>query len=155
MGVVVIGLLALALPMTGRAAPAPFQPGDRDLKVRNTNDTVKLTVQTGGGQTTNLVEAYAGSTLKFAVPATGILPAAYGGTGSATNRLQVGSNATTSNGTVTNTFPAAFTVAPYVVCQKINSNAGTNTVVSVTTTNFIYTAGAPSITFHWIAVGAP
>jgi len=55
----------------------------KDLKINNATDTVALTIQKGS-LTSNAVEILSGSTLKFAVPASGVLPIAYGGTAGAT-----------------------------------------------------------------------
>lgn len=69
--------------------------------------------------------------------------------------IQSGSVTTSADGTVTNTFGTAFSTAPVVLlCQTGDGTTITNTV-TVTTTNFTYSAGAPSIVAKWLAIGAP
>lgn len=226
----ICGCLSAALILLCLAATPITQT--KDLKINNATDSVALTLQKGT-LTANLVEAYEGSALKFAVPATGILGTAYGGTGSATTNgsfdalsplttrgdlltrnatvntrlgvgsagqvlksdgtdwlkgladlttnvvgvlplanggtagataaaaktalgIQFGSNTTAADGTVTNTFGTAFSSAPYVVTTPINKSiAITNTVISVSSTAFIYNMGADGVVFHFIAIGAP
>lgn len=70
--------------------------------------------------------------------------------------IQAGSAVTADDGTVTNTFSTAFSTAPKVVLTPFNSTTAlTNTVVSVTTSNFVANLGANAVTLHWVAVGAP
>lgn len=68
------------------AAAAPWPPitQQRDFKISNTSNTVPLTIQKPGTQTNDLVQAYEGSNLKFSLPASGMVPVAYGGTGTNT-----------------------------------------------------------------------
>lgn len=156
-----VGLLLGICAMLAVAATRPLTQS-LDLKISNATDTVGLTIQKGGSLTSNQFEIYSGSTLTFAVPASGVLPITYGGTGGATaaagrlaQGIQAGTLTTSANGTVTNTFATAFTVAPYVVTTLQNSTGPTNNVVSVTTSNFVYSAGSASKTAHWIAIGTP
>ncbi len=221
---------AFAIPLLLYAAIPITQT--RPLKIDNTRDEVKLTIQAPGTHTSNVVEYYGGSTLKFALPGTGIVPTAYGGTGSATTngafaalsplttrgdlltrnatvntRLAVGSanrllrsdgtdpswaqavlttdvtgvlpianggtggataaaaltalgvqawSATTADdGTVTNTFATAYSVAPKVVITKVASASPTNSIAAPTTTNVVITIGEPSIVVHGISIGTP
>lgn len=70
--------------------------------------------------------------------------------------INQGTSITSSDGTVTNTFSTNYTysAAPTVVVTLRGTGISTtNDVVSVTTSNFVYKAGAPSITNNWIAVG--
>jgi hypothetical protein len=67
------------------AADAPKYLTTPDLSVRNATDTPGIIIRKTGSLSANLVEAYYPSgSLKFAVPATGVLPITYGGTGGAT-----------------------------------------------------------------------
>lgn len=204
----------------------------RPLKIDNTRDEVKLTIQGPLTHTSNSVEIFHGSNLKFAIPSSGHLATTYGGTGTnttagafntlsplttrgdlltrdatthsrlaigAANRvlrsdgtdpawgqvtlttdvtgilpianggtatntaagaktkfgIQSGTATTAADGTVTNTFATDFASAPVVVTTPVNNVTPTNTVVSVTTSNFVHKAGVASLTINWVAIGAP
>ena len=66
-----------------------------------------------------------------------------------------GTSVTTTDGTVTNTFPVALYTAPpsIQVTQTGSTLTATDAVVSVTLTNFVYKAGAPNVTNTWISIG--
>jgi len=69
--------------------------------------------------------------------------------------IQSGTCTVAADGTVTNTFATAYSTAPNVVVTPLaTANYGTNYLVSVSTTNFIY-HGTATVVNHWIAVGAP
>src|SRR5688500_17942696 len=72
-----IACVSFALGVDGAE---PFNPA-RDYKIQNTDDTVGFTIQKSGSVTSNAVEIFSGSKLKFAIPASGHLAIAYGGTG--------------------------------------------------------------------------
>ena len=155
-------LLAALAGVVAIAATLPRTFPSRDIGVSNSNDTVGLTIQKGGSQTANLVEAYEGSTLKFALPASGVLSATYGGTGAASVSaaktalgIQSGSVTTASDGTVTNVFGTAFSGTPIVVIQQIGNACTVTNALTVTSSQFIFGAGSGSITAKWIAIGAP
>lgn len=136
----------------------------RDFKIDNTDDTVALTLQKPGSGTltSNLLEAFSGSTLVFKLPPTGILPLAHGGTAAATAAgaktalgIQAGAATTSDDGTVTNTFATAFSAAPKVVLTAAADALGVVPYLSaVTATNFTL-VGATNLAYHYIAIGAP
>jgi hypothetical protein len=70
--------------------------------------------------------------------------------------IKTGTSVTASDGTVTNTFATnyVYTLPPVVVVTQLGTNSSaTNIVVSVTTTNFVYSAGKTSVTNNWMAIG--
>jgi hypothetical protein len=70
--------------------------------------------------------------------------------------ILTGNSVTTTDGTVTNTFATnvVYTVFPSIQVTQVGSTITTTDVVtSVTTSNFVYRAGAPGITNCWISVG--
>ncbi len=69
--------------------------------------------------------------------------------------LQSGSNTNATDGTVTNTFASVFSELPSVVTTPANNATPTNTVVSITKSNFVYSSGVGAMVFHWVAVGSP
>ena len=67
-----------------------------------------------------------------------------------------GISVTAADGTVTNTYPTAYSSPPKVVVAQVGSlNSPTNLVVTLTTTNFVYNGGRPSMTNLWISIGTP
>ena len=67
-----------------------------------------------------------------------------------------GTCVTSSNGTVTNTFPSAYSSAPTIITTQVGTTTtGTNLITSVTTTNFILTTRNTPTTNNWIAIGTP
>ena len=123
---------------------------------------VKIRVRTAAAQTAPWMEFNSAGTLAFSLPATGIVPVAYGGTGGATAAaartalgIQSGTNIFSSDSRVTNTFATAFTVEPFVTLTRFVIGTVTNGVlVSVSTTNLIEW-GQTNALLHWIAVGTP
>lgn len=71
------------------------------------------------------------------------------------NFVQTGTNITAANGTCTNTFATVFGSAPNVVASQVGGASASNEVSLITTSNFVYTAGASSIGVQYIAVGSP
>jgi hypothetical protein len=149
---IVICFALVLCALIGIAATIPTSSLRRpDLRVNNTTDSVGVTIQKGS-QTANFLEAYEGSTLKAAIPAAGIVN--YGAS-EAVGRVVAGTATTSDDGTVTNTFVTAFSVAPIVTATLVNHTGPTNTVTAITTSNFVYNAGSQSKVVNWIAVGAP
>ena len=66
-----------------------------------------------------------------------------------------GSLTTATDGTVTNTFSPIYSSAPIVVIAQTGSACTVTNVITITKSNFVYNAGAPSIVAKWVAVGAP
>jgi hypothetical protein len=207
-----IGFALLVVALIGIAATIPTSSLiTRDLRINNRTDTVGVTIQKGT-VTSNLVEAFVGSTLKFAVPADGVLDPAYGGTGtaltdpgadrilfwddSATNTahltagtglsitdttlaistvpvanggtggstaatgrtglgIQVGSVTTAADGTVTNTFSPAYSVAPIVLPVQTGADTSVTNTVTVTTTNVIFVTNEAATVIKFVAIGTP
>lgn len=91
------------------------------------------------------------------------VPIANGGTGAATAAaaltafgVQSGSVTTAEDGTVTNTFATVFGAVPtLVIAQQGEAVTVTNNVVSLTESNFVYSAGAPAIVAKFHAIGTP
>jgi hypothetical protein len=148
-----IALLGIAAAVN-MSAPIYIQNSD--------TETVQIRVRTGAAQTSPWLEFVETNATRFSLPATGIIPTAYGGTGAATPAaaklafgIQSGTNIISSDSRVTNTFATAFATAPFVVMNRFTAGGVTNnTLVSVSTTNFI-AWGQTNSPFHWIAVGAP
>ena len=70
--------------------------------------------------------------------------------------ILTGSSISSTDGTVTNTFPTTYvyTYPPVVTVTQTGSICTTsNLLTSVTTTNFVYKCGAINITNNWISVG--
>lgn len=75
-----------------------------------------------------------------------------------TARIQVmtGTGVTATDGTVTNTFGTSFSSVPTIVaCQFGPVVSNTNSVTSITTSNFIYTSAKAAVSNQWVAIGAP
>ncbi len=126
------------------------------IKVVNSDGLVKFSA-IDNAQSQPWLEFGSQTNTVFKLPATGIIPAAYGGTGTNNAFIQAGSNQLTSaSSSVTNTFGSAYSAIPTVVVGGLNG--GTNIyATNVTTTNFVAkspTASSTSI-IQWIAVGAP
>jgi hypothetical protein len=69
--------------------------------------------------------------------------------------IETGTGTTVADGTVTNSFTTVFGAAPKVVCTQTGTViTSSNCVVSITTSNFLYRAGAGSVVVNYIAVGA-
>lgn len=158
---VVAGLALLAIAAGVVNAPQYFR---QRVQIQTGTNDVALTIQaTSTTNNANFIECYRGSTLTWSVGTNGTVSLANGGTGAttATNAranlgIQTGGGTTTADGTVTNTFPTAFSTAPTVVVTQTGSTlTETNAVVSVTPSNFVYRAAANSITHRYIAVGTP
>lgn len=160
----------------GGAMPPPFSPGKMKIPLRSllaglllglvllsvaavvtqstglyllltTTDEIPLKVRVPSGQTANLLELVTGSSAVFSVSAAG---------GLTTPAFQSGTVTTAADGTVTNTFATAFAARPVVVATQYGAlNSPTNWLQSITTTNFVLSAGAPGITNAWFAYGAP
>jgi hypothetical protein len=152
-----LGLIALL----GIAAAVDVSTSN--LYIQNSEvDVVKIRVRTADTQTAPWLEFNNNGTLAFSLPATGIVPAAYGGTGAATPAaaklafgIQSGTNVIAADHTVTNTFSPAFSAAPIVTVTGWTQGPATNAfILSVSTTNVIV-AGTATVPIHWIAVGAP
>jgi hypothetical protein len=70
--------------------------------------------------------------------------------------INSGTSATSTDGTVTNAFATnyVYSVTPVVTVTQTGAViTPTNSVVSVTLTNFIYKAGAANTTNNWTAIG--
>jgi len=151
-------LLTISLAMLTVAAVTRQTTG---IHIVNTTDEIQLKINTSN-QTTPLVVIATNGLTVFSLPATGILPAAYGGTGASSVSaaktalgIQSGSITNADDGTVTNTFSTAFSSAPIVVASQRGLNTTTTNVLTVTSSNFIFQSGAPGKIINWIAVGAP
>lgn len=139
------------LVIAGVAATVAVQ--SNNIYIQNTEPTeIKFKARTTG-QSAPWIEFVDGNTMVFQLPATGILPAAYGGTGSAAAFVQSGSMNNTNAFMLTNTFATAFSVAPTVVVTSA-TNALPH-IVSITTSNFVAGAALTNSTIYWVAVGAP
>lgn len=98
----IISAALATVALIGIAATLPATRPARDWFVNNTTDTVAMSIQKAGDVSANYLEAYAGSTLKFAIPADGLLDVIYGGTGAATAagaRAALGLSETSTNTT--------------------------------------------------------
>ena len=131
------------------------------IHIVNSTDEIQLKINTST-QTAPLVEIATSGTTKFSLPATGIVPVTYGGTGAASVSaaktalgIQSGSITNAANGTVTNTFATAFSSAPVVIGVQTGADTTTTNIFTITTSNFVWNAGAPSKVLSWVAVGAP
>lgn len=157
-----------ALTFTGLAAilfvgvAAAVYTGDAIYIINPPPDQIPIKMR-ATGRTLPWIEITgdAGATL-FSLPATGVLPASYGGTGATSVSgaktalgIQAGSVTTADDGTVTNTFSTEFSSAPIVVITAVDSASPTNFISALTTTNCIITIGEPAIVVHFIAVGVP
>lgn len=70
--------------------------------------------------------------------------------------INSGKSISSSDGTVTNTFSTNYTysASPSVVVTITGTGISTtNVVTTITTSNFVWKAGAPNITNTWVAVG--
>ena len=89
-----------------------------------------------------------------------VIPLAKGGTASATAtaaRGVLGVRAmvavTSGDGTVTNTFTTPFAITPCIAQVPFNTDTiQTNTVRSITTSNYVADLGAHGVTFYYIAI---
>jgi hypothetical protein len=106
-----------------------------DLFVKNANDGVKLRLRNTTSQTLPWLECVQGNTLKFSLPATGLLPVAYGGTGAATAaaaRAALGvSEKTTNSLSLSTNISASAVTATYD-----NNGYCTNVAVTLATNVF-------------------
>lgn len=152
-----LGIIAVL----GIAATVTIETGN--LYIQNSDGAeVKLRVRTAEAQTAPWMEFTETNALRFSLPATGIVPVAYGGTGAATAAaakvalgFQSGTNIIAADHTVTNTFATAFSAAPIVTVTGWTEEPATNAfILSVSTSNVIV-AGTATVPIHWIAVGAP
>ncbi len=67
-----------------------------------------------------------------------------------------GSGTTAADGTQTNTFDTAFSAAPKIsVVQTGVALSVTNSITSITTSNFVYVPFKAAVAYHYIAIGAP
>ena len=74
--------------------------------------------------------------------------------GNSTLSIQSGTTATANFFTETNAFNPAFSVAPAVFVKAINATAPTTDIlVSVTTSNFVWTTSSTNMSNGWLAVG--
>jgi hypothetical protein len=92
-----------------------------------------------------------------------VLPIANGGTGQTSADLarpalgiRAGTLTTSADGTYTNNFVGSFAGPPFIIISQIgNAVTTTNLLATVTASNFVFSAGAPSISANWVAVGTP
>jgi hypothetical protein len=154
-------LLLVGVALAGIGAAVDLSTSN--LYIQNSEvDQVKIRVRTADTQTAPWIEFNNDGTLAFSLPATGIVPVVYGGTGSATPAaakvafgIQSGTNVIAADHTVTNTFATAFSAAPIVTVTGWTQGPATNVhILSVSTTRAIV-AGTATDPIHWIAVGAP
>ena len=154
-------LLLSVVALLGIAAAINIDTSN--LYIQNSDtDTVKIRVRTADTQTAPWMEFNNNGTLAFSLPATGIIPTTYGGTGASSPAaakialgIQSGTNILAADHTVTNTFSTAFSAAPHVTVTGWTQGPATNVfILSVSKTNFI-AAGTATDPIHWIAVGAP
>jgi hypothetical protein len=131
------------------------------IHIVNDTDEIQLKINTST-QTAPLVEIATSGTTKFSLPATGIVPVTYGGTGAASVSaaktalgIQSGSITNAADGTVTNTFATAFSSAPVVIGVQTGNGTTTTNTFTITASNFVWNAGAPSKVLSWVAIGAP
>lgn len=69
-------------------------------------------------------------------------------------RIVTGASVTETDGTVTNTFPVDFISLPNVTATQFGlARSATNAIVSITVSNFVYTAEKAGVSNQWIAVG--
>lgn len=102
---------------------------------RGVEPTVPIPVEFGGTGADSAADA---------LTSLGALPAA---------SVRAGSVTTAEDGTVTNTFAAAFSSAPAVVFTPPGESS-TNSI-TITTTNFVLDIGVAGAVVPWIAIGAP
>ncbi len=154
-------LLLVAVALVGIGAAVELSTSN--LYIQNDAvSEVKIRVRTGATQTAPWMEFNNDGTLAFSLPATGIIPVVYGGTGAATPAaaktamgIQSGTNVLAADHTCTNTFATAFSAAPIVTVTGWTQGPATNAfILSVSTTNVIV-AGTATDPIHWIAVGTP
>jgi hypothetical protein len=131
------------------AATAPLTQ-TRDLKISNTQNTVKLTIQQPGAQSANAIEIYRGGNLELAVPGTNVAAGLKVKLG-----IQAGNVVTSGDGTVTQTFATAFSAAPVVVTTQLGLNTTITNVLAVTASTFVLQTSLATQTNNWIALGAP
>jgi len=70
-------------------------------------------------------------------------------------KTEVGKFTSAGDGTITNAFPVAFSAAPIVVTTPVNNSTPTNTVLTITSSNFTATVGANGVVVNWAAFGLP
>jgi hypothetical protein len=142
--------LPILLPFFFLLHAAPAQVVQRlDITLTNVKTTPPLIINKGT-LTTNFLEMRSAGTLRFAVPSSGVLAAAYGGTGS---RVQTGTASITNGGTETTvTFTTAYSAAPAVF---VTGDRASNLVAvsAITTSNFTASAQAAGTNnFRWLAL---
>lgn len=156
--------LNFLLAALGAAVLLTFPATAAETIHRNTHRFIQpyneatLKVVTPAGNSSNVIEVTSGGVLKFAVPQSGVLATAYGGTGGTNSvsalrslGVQAGLFTTAANGTFTNTFPAAFAVAP-VVLVTAQAGGGTAFVTTVTTNGFVLANGPTNAVISWLAI---
>ncbi len=149
-------------------------PVSQDLLVTNANDTVGLTVSKSSASVSKLAKFNHNGTTVASVETNGTinsaaltasLPVFTDSSKNLSSKtiantllalgIQSGSVTSSADNTVTNTFSTAFSSAPKVTTTPFNSTTATNTVTSVTTSNFVVNVGKASVVVHWFAIGAP
>lgn len=176
-----IALLSLLPAVALLCTAAAFTQNNSIRILSRSGSEKKLDLNTvGASQSVAWITCVDSGGTKFQVPASGIIAVANGGTGAATAAgarsaigvgewttntaanarvaigIQYGSCTTAADNTVTNTFSTPFTVTPRVViAQQGDGITTTNKIISITTSNFVYDAGAPSISANWVAIGTP
>lgn len=70
--------------------------------------------------------------------------------------IQTGSSVSSTDGTVTNTFTTPYGSLPSISIQSWGAlMPGTNTITTLTLTNFVFKCGANAASNTWISVGSP
>jgi hypothetical protein len=144
----IIGMVIFLLCFTSPGLASDPIRQTRPLKIENTEDEVKLTIQSKAAPTNPVVEVFSGSQRTLALEATA--------SGSRTNLgIQAGTVITSSDGTVTNAFGRVFNTPPIVVNAQLGLNTTPTNVLSVTTSNFVLRTALAGQTNTWQAIGPP
>lgn len=144
-------ITAVAFPTAVFSQPI-LRTNEMLMQTSGDNQTmISLYAQTN--QTLPIIDVWLGYTNNiFQVTSTGQIKA---GTNSLTSiGVQYGKGITSTDGTVTNTFPVPYTILPTVTVTQIGAtNSTSNIVTALTLSGFIYKAGGPNISNMWISAG--